>query len=267
MAEDLSGGPHVADLLGLYYLDALDDAQGDRIERHLRTCAPCGAQAEETVETVAALALLSDDERAGFVDRPAAPQQRTPPAGGTMRTGSDRPGGERGTRPGRTEKPRRAPTGPGRRPPARTRRVRAVARLGALLALTLVVGGLAVGALVRGSGDGGRLPAITAAATAEDSATGASVSVVATQQDGGVQIRASVDGLRAGTPYRLYAVSVDGQVWPVADWIGQDLVQEVTGNVPVDLSSLVFLSVSLTGDAPVVSVYLTRSGAPAPPNR
>ncbi|MCA2211847.1 zf-HC2 domain-containing protein [Jidongwangia harbinensis] len=266
MAEDLSDGPHVADLLGLYYLDSLDYAQGDRIERHLEACAQCRAQAEETVETVAALALLMDDDRTGQPGRSSAPVKRDRAPGGTSRTGSDRPGGGRGVRPGRAETSRPGPSAPDRRPPVRRRRVKGVARLGVLLALALVVGGLAVGALVRGAGSGGG-PVMTAAATAEDSATGVSMSVVATQQTGGVQVRASVDGLRGGTPYRLYAVSADGQVWPVADWTADGRVQEVTGNVPVDLSSLVFLSVSLSGDSPVVSVYLSRSDGPTPPPR
>ncbi|WP_328382021.1 zf-HC2 domain-containing protein [Micromonospora zamorensis] len=61
-AEDVSGtDAHVADLLALYHLDALDRRSGEQVGRHLQSCPQCRAAATEVCETLAALALLSDD--------------------------------------------------------------------------------------------------------------------------------------------------------------------------------------------------------------
>lgn len=60
--EEVSGTEaHVADLLALYHLDALDRRSAEQVGRHLQSCQQCRAAATEVCETLAALALLSDD--------------------------------------------------------------------------------------------------------------------------------------------------------------------------------------------------------------
>ncbi|MFF0467398.1 zf-HC2 domain-containing protein [Micromonospora zamorensis] len=60
--QDVSGADaHVADLLALYHLDALDRRSREQVGRHLQSCPPCRAAATEVCEALAALALLSDD--------------------------------------------------------------------------------------------------------------------------------------------------------------------------------------------------------------
>ncbi|MCI4061376.1 hypothetical protein MRQ36_01810 [Micromonospora sp. R77] len=51
----------MADLLALYYLDALDRRSGEQVGHHLQSCQLCRTAATEVCETLAALALLSDD--------------------------------------------------------------------------------------------------------------------------------------------------------------------------------------------------------------
>jgi hypothetical protein len=147
---------------------------------------------------------------------------------------------------------------PGRRPQARDRRKPALIRLGGLLTLVVVVGGLAFGALLHGNREPGAVavPVVTAAATAADRSTGASLSVFVTQGESGVSVRATVDGLRSGVGYRLQAVTSDGHAWPVVNWTSDGKLQDITAEVPVPLSTLVFFTVSRAGNGPVVSAYL-----------
>jgi hypothetical protein len=147
---------------------------------------------------------------------------------------------------------------PDRRPQAPDRRKPALVRLSALLTLVVVVGGLAFGALLHGDRDAGSVavPVVTAAATAADRSTGASLSVFVTQGESGVSVRATVDGLRPGVGYRLQAVTSDGHAWPVVNWTSDGKLQDITAEVPVPLSTLVFFTVSQAGSGPVVSAYL-----------
>ncbi|MGK5683566.1 zf-HC2 domain-containing protein [Actinoplanes sp. URMC 104] len=62
MAEE-AGEPHVAGLLALYYADALDASEGARVERHLAVCDACRGAASEAAETVAALELLTPEDK------------------------------------------------------------------------------------------------------------------------------------------------------------------------------------------------------------
>lgn len=144
----------------------------------------------------------------------------------------------------------------------RNRRTSALVQLSLTLTLVLVIGGLAFGALLRGGHEAGSapVPVITAAATAADSATGASLSVFVTQRDGGVSVRATVDGLRPGVGYRLQAVTSDGHAWPVVNWTSDGRLQDITAEVQVPLSTLVFFTVSRAGSGPVVSAYLGTGG-------
>ena len=146
-------------------------------------------------------------------------------------------------------------------PPRRKPRRSALIRASALLVLVVVLGGLAVGALVHGPGASGpaAVPVVTAAATAADSSTGASLSVFVTQREGGVNVRATVNGLRAGAGYRLQAVTYDGHAWPVVNWTSDGKLQDITADVQVPISALVFFTVSRAGSGPAVSAYLAPS--------
>ncbi|MEV4637754.1 zf-HC2 domain-containing protein [Actinoplanes sp. NPDC049548] len=236
---------HVTDLLGLYYMDALDRSQGDAVERHLQSCPQCRATAGETVETIAALELLSEDDRRFLAgargDEPARPSGRVVRAVPATAAGPDKG------------------SPPGRRSRMRNRRTAALVRAGAMLAVVLVVAGLALGALLRTPG-GSATPTTTVAATAADDRTGASLSVSATRsEDGSVTIRATVNGLKAGRGYRLDAVTTDGQALPVQTWTSDGKVQELGGDVPVPLDALSFFTVAQDGQAPVVSAYLSSA--------
>ncbi|NYH41994.1 hypothetical protein HNR22_001721 [Micromonospora jinlongensis] len=79
-AEDVSGtDAHVADLLALYHLDALDQRSGEQVGRHLQSCQQCRAAATEVCEALAALALLNDD-REHLLNRYGALGTAAPPA-------------------------------------------------------------------------------------------------------------------------------------------------------------------------------------------
>lgn len=395
---------HVTELLGLYYLDTLGIAEGVRIEAHLPECAQCREVAEQVIDTVASLALLSEQDREEVLDNfgalnrtgppserfvrffapDVAPEEPTPKEDGgepaveaqpapapenagrqprrlpflkrkasgseptpvdpppvapapiapppvaptpiavakqpvpiekpkppvkvpppavppveSLPVGSSlelpvepAPSREELVRePGQRRHPQRkaaeetpasgplplapplpeppkaphppatAPVSeepPERRPQAPDRRKPALVRLSALLTLVVVVGGLAFGALLHGDRDAGSVavPVVTAAATAADRSTGASLSVFVTQGESGVSVRATVDGLRPGVGYRLQAVTSDGHAWPVVNWTSDGKLQDITAEVPVPLSSLVFFTVSQAGSGPVVSAYL-----------
>ena len=65
-----AGAAHVEEeQLVLHYLGELDPARSDEVHRHLTSCPPCGAQAREIVETMAALTLAELD-RAPSEDSP-----------------------------------------------------------------------------------------------------------------------------------------------------------------------------------------------------
>ena len=381
MADFAGDQPHVAHLLGLYYLDSLDPSQGDGIERHLQSCAACRATAEETCEAIAALALLND-ERDELLDNYGALNRRggAAPAPFARFFGPETPGDSgpliqagrpkdisNGSRPpvpaDLDARPKPAPArpkpaelddpawqrpsgpdwgrpdgtipdgpvgplpaklaGPSAAPPAakkpampaankpampvvskpampavnklvvnkppmpvggepdklrlvrrddlaspsaqrRPRRTRALVGAGALLTLVLAVGGLAVGALVNGMEQPpAESKVVTAAATAADSTTGASVAVFVTEHENNVNVRATVNGLRTGAGYRLRAVTTDGRTLAVVNWTGTGSVQDVTGDVPVRLAQLSYFTVTRPDNTAVVSVYLPQGSGPA----
>jgi len=248
MADIIGSDAHVdQELLGLHYMDALDPAQSDVIHRHLEECSACRAQADEVIDTVAALALLGiDDVVTGTAATPPPAPARAPARSGT---GPVRPSGRGGsTRPGQKK--------------GRTGKL---LRAGSLLALVLVLAGLGLATLVR-SPQGKPTPVVTAAAVATDRTTGASASVMVTSEgDDGVIIRATVSGLREGTAYVLYAVTSDSATGEVSRWTGTAAVQDVSGFLPVRIGDLSFFTVSLADGGPVVSVYLP--GVPVAPTR
>ena len=79
VTEFRDGAGHVVGLLGAYYMDALGEDEFELVTNHLTGCAACRVQAEETVATVAALAMLHDQEDATEIggeadaDLPAGP--------------------------------------------------------------------------------------------------------------------------------------------------------------------------------------------------
>jgi hypothetical protein len=248
MADIIGSDAHVdQELLGLHYMDALDPAQSDVIHQHLEECSACRAQADEVIDTVAALALLGiDDVVTGTAATPPPAPARAPARSGT---GPVRPSGRGGsTRPGQ-----------------KRGRAGKLLRAGSLLALVLVLAGLGLATLVR-SPQGKPTPVVTAAAVATDETTGASASVMVTSEgDDGVTIRATVSGLREGTAYVLYAVTADSATGEVTRWTGTAAVQDVSGFLPVRIGDLSFFTVSLADGGPVVSVYLP--GVPVAPTR
>jgi Putative zinc-finger len=237
------------ELLGLHFLGELDPAHSDVIHQHLQGCATCRAGADEVVETLAALALLTGED-------PPAADVAGHPLPAAVPAGPRRPGGGGGGGP--------AGTGPGRRRPA-SRRLR-LAQAAGLLALVLVVAGLGITALVRGPGEPGGRAIVTAAASATDRTSGAGASVLLTETEDGVGVRATVSGLPAGTAYVLYAVTSDGQTHPVSRWTSTAAVREVSGELDgVRLKSVSFFTVSPESGGVAVSVYLPgAAGAPAP---
>ena len=372
MADFAGDQPHVAHLLGLYYLDSLDPSQGDDIERHLQSCAACRTTAEETCEAIAALALLNDERdelldnygalnrRGGAAPAPFArffgpetpgdsgpliqagrpkdisngsqppvpadldarpkpaelddPAWQRPSGPDWGRPDGTIPDGPVGPLPAKLAGPSTAP--PAAKKPAmpvvnkpainkpampavnklvaskppmpaggepdklrlvrrddlaspsaqrRPRRTRALVGAGALLTLVLAVGGLAVGALVNGMEQPpAESKVVTAAATAADSTTGASVAVFVTEHETNVNVRATVNGLRTGAGYRLRAVTTDGRNLAVVNWTGTGSVQDVTGDVPVRLAQLSYFTVTRPDNTAVVSVYLPQGSGPAP---
>ncbi|WP_433385963.1 zf-HC2 domain-containing protein [Micromonospora sp. KLBMP9576] len=248
MPDPLAPGEHVTDLLGPHYMGALDPADSDVVDRHLRDCAQCRAAAGEVCEVVAALALLTDDVAVGEaspVARPAAPAPRR------GRADAVRPAGGRSV-----------PAGPGRQPRPRRQRL-ALMRAGLALAVVLFVGFGALFVMERASDEAGP-EVVTVAATGSEPRTGATASVLASETDGGVRVRVTVTGLRAGTDYQLYAVTLDGQAREIAKWTGTDGVQEVSGDLPGALGDLAFVTVSAANGPPAVTVHLPRASPAAP---
>lgn len=295
MADIIGSDAHVdQELLGLHYLDALDPAESDVIHQHLEQCPACQAQADEVIDTVAALALLgTDDLEPSSTARPESAVRSESAAGLEFPARSETAVGgesvgsaeaevgvmpaERGNSAAFAASGKSGPArngsgsvrpargGGSTRPGEKRRRTGKLLRTGALLALVLVVAGLGLATLVR-SPQGGPTPILTAAAEATDQTTGASASVtVSDEDDDGVTIRATVSGLREGTDYLLYAVTSDGGTQEVTRWTGTAAVQDVSGRLPVRLDDLSFFTVALAGGGPVVSVYLP--GVPVAPTR
>ncbi|MEU0547330.1 hypothetical protein [Micromonospora sp. NPDC005979] len=143
--------------------------------------------------------------------------------------------------------------------PTRRRRG-AMVRAGLLLTTALAVAGLAIGALVQHVDRVAPPLAVTVTAVAADSATGASLSVVATGQGDGVDVRAAVDGLKTGAGYRLMAATSDGRVWRVLSWEADDTTQNVGGHLAVPLATVASFSVARAGGGAIVT-------ADVPPRR
>ncbi|ASW53436.1 zf-HC2 domain-containing protein [Plantactinospora sp. KBS50] len=265
--------------LGLYVLGALTGEERERVERHLAGCARCQDEADVLAEVVAAFTVLTEEDRRQIVQefgvhrRPGG-RTRHVRAGGLPGglAGRPAPAGQHRARPGPGVAPG-AGTGTGaaanrlvRRPGAGRshRRTRGLVGLAALAVAGLVLAGVL---LVPGLGGPGDRPGgIAPAAAGVDAATGASVSVrISERPDGTADVRATVTGLRAGTPYRLYAVAADGGTRLVTAWTSAGSPDDVSGELPAASPELSFFTITLADDTPIVSAYLLRSGAGGTP--
>lgn len=73
------GHPDVQELLGAFALDALDPAEADAVDLHLRDCPRCRAEVEEYRETAAMLAFGGVDAPPGVWEKIQAALEEAPP--------------------------------------------------------------------------------------------------------------------------------------------------------------------------------------------
>lgn len=73
------GHPDVQELLGAFALDALDPAEADAVDLHLRQCPRCRAEVEEYRETAAMLAYGGVDAPPGVWEKIQAALEEAPP--------------------------------------------------------------------------------------------------------------------------------------------------------------------------------------------
>ncbi|WP_432838971.1 zf-HC2 domain-containing protein [Dactylosporangium sp. CA-092794] len=259
---DSAGDPHVRDSLGLYLLGELAQQERDVVERHLATCPACQVEADELVEVLDALVLLSDEEGREVVEAFGVPVPAAMPVPSTQRLSSDvatvpaKPPRHPGAPP-----PRVRPSGgrPAGRPSASRRRRLTPRSLLGLVSLALIVvisAGVFVGLTLSGPGSPPGPVDITLAATAQDTTTGAHLSVLATGHDDTVTIQATVTGLHHDTQYQLYVVTSDGKTHVVTTWTGSDAPQQISGEAAVSTADLSFFTVTLSDGTPVVSAYV-----------
>ncbi|MFG2051447.1 zf-HC2 domain-containing protein [Micromonospora sp. NPDC048935] len=289
MADDVCDEPQLRSTLGVYLAGGLAEEQRDAVESHLATCAPCSAEADALGEAVAMLALLSDLDRRELVAEfgvppipvvagrepvderdPAPDPPPVPPAVRSAPVDTARAAG-----PTRGPVANRASTGPGRTTStATTRQRRRRMRLaGAGLAVVvLIFAGLLVGQSMRtpttspdlAVPNGGNT-VLTLVTNATDAPSGATLSVVVSQQAGAVNLRATLAGLRVGAAYRLFVTDVDGQSWELAVVTGTEFRQEVARGCPVPLDRLDRFSVTAADGSLAVVAVVDRASRSAPP--
>ncbi|MEU8328677.1 MULTISPECIES: zf-HC2 domain-containing protein [unclassified Micromonospora] len=294
MADDVCDEPQLRSALGVYLAGELAADQRDAVESHLATCAPCSAEADALTEAVAMLALLSDldrrelvaeygvppipvvagpdhvDEREAEPEPPPAPE-REPPAALPAPPATARAAG-----PTRGPAVNRARTGPGgatsTRPGRQQRRQRMRLAGAGLAVVALIFAGLLVGQSLRGqtttpdvAAPNGGNTVVTLVTNATDMPSGATLSVVVSQQDGAVNLRATLAGLRVGEPYRLFVTDVDGQSWELAVVTGVDFRQEVARGCPVPIERLDRFSVTAADGSLAVVAVVDRASPSVTP--
>ncbi|WP_433386004.1 hypothetical protein [Micromonospora sp. KLBMP9576] len=148
------------------------------------------------------------------------------------------------------------------------RRAVTVAGLSALLLLTLTVAGFSAKALLDPPAPAVQTATVrTAVASATDQDSGATLSVLLTEDRDRVTVRATLSGLDKGVGYRLYGYTFDGRQRPLVNWTGRAGVQEVDGELPVGIADLSHFAVT-RGTRIVVTAYLPRDvGTTATPGR
>ncbi|KXK58936.1 hypothetical protein AWW66_26965 [Micromonospora rosaria] len=177
-------------------------------------------------------------------------RQRPGPGPGPRAVGSVRPGG---TRPGAESGPAARP--PRGRPTGGSRRRRFLVWGGVAAAAVAVA---LAGGLVAGFGLGDRHDVVlTATGEARDQGVSLSATIT-TDEDRGSTIRISATGLRQGLRYRLFAVTRDGSTHVVRDWTASTGTQEVTGELPVPVDDLAFVTVGLVDGTAVVTAPISR---------
>jgi anti-sigma factor RsiW len=257
---DFAGDPHVRLSLGLYLLGELAQEERDAVERHLATCLDCQAEADDMIDVLDALVMLSDQDGREVVQAFGVPARAAPStqrAAPDVATVAGRP-----PRSPDAPSPRVRPAGtrPAGRPHASRRRLSPKGLLGLAGLALIVVISAGVFALLTPSGPSGPSkpagPAITLVATAQNSTTGAHLSVVATDHQHSVAIQATVTGLHHDTRYQLYVVTSDGRTQVVTTWTGSDAPQQISGEAPVAIANLSFFTVTLSDGTPVVSAYV-----------
>ncbi|MEU7588473.1 zf-HC2 domain-containing protein [Micromonospora sp. NPDC049230] len=293
MADDVCDEPQLRSALGVYLAGGLAEEQRDAVESHIATCAQCSAEADVLVEAVAMLALLSDldrremvaefgvppipvvaapelvDEREPEPDPPSAPPAVWSPPVDTARA----------VGPTRGPVANRASTGPGRTAstattrPGRQQRRRRMKLAGAGLAVVaLIFAGLLVGQSLRTptttpdlAVPNGTNTVLTLVTNATDTPSGATLSVVVSQQAGAVNLRATLAGLRVGAAYRLFVTDVDGQSWELAVVTGTEFRQEVARSCPVPFDRLDRFSVTAADGSLAVVAVVDRASRSATP--
>ncbi|MGW0435128.1 zf-HC2 domain-containing protein [Micromonospora sp. NPDC003197] len=271
MDESEDNEQHVQSSLGLYLAGAVSSDEQARIEEHLTNCEVCLGEADELSQVVAALALLTETDRRELVaefgtqnSRDALADAAGSPSSSAPGVGSSSPS----PRPSNASGPRQQPTaqtGPGRgaRSPRRSRPRSLLVIAGVVTLLVLSIGALSWSTL-----DEPQRPpnGVTLVADAADRSTGASLSVVVTDdgQDDRATVRATVAGLRPGHRYRLYATDRDGQIWELAVLTGRDGTQDVEASCPVPLDALARFSVTGDDGALAVQADVNDPASPSP---
>ena len=225
MGQSDGGDEHVDPGLGLYVLGALSPTESIEIEEHLARCASCRAERDQLAEVPALLAMLTDEDVRALIDEFGGAGKR----------------GEAATR---------------LRP--RTMGLRSwVAASAVAAAIATMVG---IGLWLWASDD----PApIVTTASATDIATGASLTVVVSELDDRVHVRAIVVGLQPGVSFQLSALTSDGRSHEFYRGEAAGGPQTIIGDVDVSPQEVAFFVVSRSDGTVVVSTQFV-AGSPTP---
>jgi hypothetical protein len=186
---------HETELLGAYVLGVLDGEEWESVRRHLDGCPYCRLEVDDLRQMEAALGEVPPE---AFLEGP-------PPGGDLLlRKAIDQVRGERRTR--------------------QRRRSTRLAVAAAAIAVVALAGGLLAGRLTAPDAPAAPAAAVAVAgrtAAATDPGTGATLSVAVEPAAGWVRLRATIGGIAAGEPCRLYAVARDGSRWQVGSWVAE----------------------------------------------
>ncbi|ROO63193.1 putative zinc finger protein [Micromonospora sp. Llam0] len=256
-------------LLGFYVIGKLDDDERRAVDRHLSDCSVCRAARDEIGPVVPALRLLGRSDvrdlvaefgvpTMGEVRTAPAPDVPAPPPVAGSPAVVDRPVVADGPDAGRP--PRRSERGgapPGR--PAATKRRWRRWQLSVGGLVVVVLAGAVATIVAQWPEQAAPQPAgITASG---DSSAGVTIEIEIDAQI----IRVTLDGLRSGLPYELYAVTGDGGTFRVAELTGASGAQEVEGELPVPADTVAFFSVRQADGAVVVTAEVGGAAPTDPP--
>ncbi|WP_432839497.1 zf-HC2 domain-containing protein [Dactylosporangium sp. CA-092794] len=262
----------------LYLLGALDPATEAAFERHLAGCPACQQQCEDFGPAATGLSHLPAADFADLLATPTAlgdlatvdfsepltpphltavptPDSPTTPNGtATPRTGPAEKSGPAGDGVGAPEGALASVT-----PLSSRRRSRRGVLVGLVAAAAVAVGATAVGVSELVTAPGPISP-VSASARAEGVGASARLTVtMAARGTGTTTIVASIVGLDPGRRYQLYATTVAGQTFLVADRTGATGAQEVTGEVAAPLAELAFFSVTRDDGTSMVLARVERA--------